>query len=530
MNRRTAAAAALFLAALLFLSYRAGSQRIGEGFLDPVGAITAQDEAVYSHAAIEMAATGNWLTPVFLGRYFLYKPPLVYWLPALSTRLFGVSAITLRLPSLAAGALIGLFLFLWIRREAGSACALLGVALALSNPILHTLVQRNLTDALLTAAMVAAVYVLYRKPSQSMLLGSACGAAILAKSIAGLLPAMVICLCFLAAPRQWRPRFSRLALAGLTTVCVALPWFLYQYLVHQRWFWSEFVEVELLAWGTAAPPQTSEESHVWFYASRLWAADPLLCAAAALSIPVLLWRLRKREPAPVILACWILVTVAAPLLFQYRNATYLLPLIPAMAVLAATSFRLPEKATWLAAPLVLALLVFRAGSLWENPQHSPVMDLAAAYCEMDRGNELIVVSTADEFHSTVLPLEKVRYAFEGTGQPPAGFALDFRQMGIVASVDEFLDWDRYRPGFQRQLRLLGLDRDDALASVIALPAREDLARLVGASPERDFLVPKRLAGSTGDSKHQRRAGPGGNLLLLGTPLPPTKTRTRGCRI
>ncbi|MBK5292359.1 MAG: glycosyltransferase family 39 protein [Acidobacteriia bacterium] len=540
MSRRTAAAAALFLAALLFLGYGAGRARIGAGFLDPVGRVTAQDEAVYSHIAIQMAASqmtagGEWLTPVFLGRYFLYKPPLVYWLPALSTRLFGVSATTLRLPSIFSGALIGLFLFLWIRQQAGSARALLGVALALSSTLFHTLAQRNLTDAMLTAAMVAVVYLLHRhskldKPSVAILLGCACGIAVLAKSIAGLLPAMIICLYFATAPKQWRPSLPRLLLAVAAGAGVALPWFLYQYWAHPRWFWAEFVQVELLAWGAAAPPQTSAEGQVWFYASRLWVTDPWLCLAAAFSIPGFVWKLRQRGPSSVLLACWIAVTVAAPLLFQYRNATYLMPLIPALAVLAATHFWLPEEPKLLAAVIALALLAGRAGSLWAAPEPNRVMELAARYCELDRGNELIVVSTDDEFHATVLPLDKVRYAIEGTGQPPKGFALDFRQMGIVASVDEFIDWKQHRPRFLLQLHQWGLEREDALASVIALPARGDLARLVEASPQHDFLVPARLAESIGHSSHQRRAGPAGNLLLLGLPHPRTAPRRRGCRM
>ncbi|NOY84485.1 MAG: glycosyltransferase family 39 protein [Nitrospirae bacterium] len=57
-------------------------------------------EARYAEIARIMAETGDWITPWFdYGTPFWGKPPLSFWLQALSFRLFGVSEFAARLPS-----------------------------------------------------------------------------------------------------------------------------------------------------------------------------------------------------------------------------------------------------------------------------------------------------------------------------------------------------------------------------------------------------------------------------------------------
>ena len=108
--------AAVFICSFAFLAYEALHTQLTGQYVDPVTRIEAQDEALYAHSAIRMAERGGWLTPMFRGRYGLYKPPLLVWLAAISTKFFGVSAFALRLPSLLAGALIACIVFEWLRR------------------------------------------------------------------------------------------------------------------------------------------------------------------------------------------------------------------------------------------------------------------------------------------------------------------------------------------------------------------------------------------------------------------------------
>ena len=102
--------------------------------------------------------------------------------------------------------------------------------------------------------------------------------AILTKGIAGILPLGVLGLYWLAVRRQERPAFLRVCLAAALSLAFAAPWFLYQFAVHPRWFWTEHIAVEILGFGAGAPPQTSQENQALFYLMRLAVTDPLLLA------------------------------------------------------------------------------------------------------------------------------------------------------------------------------------------------------------------------------------------------------------
>ncbi len=60
------------------------------------------DEARYAEIPREMLAAGNWLTPKLNGVLYFEKPPLQYWLSAISMKLFGIHGAAAKLPLLLA--------------------------------------------------------------------------------------------------------------------------------------------------------------------------------------------------------------------------------------------------------------------------------------------------------------------------------------------------------------------------------------------------------------------------------------------
>src|SRR5688572_18809367 len=60
-------------------------------------------ESLYAEIAREMVISGDWLTPHLNGTRYLDKPPLFYWLIALSYQAFGVSEFSARFPGALAG-------------------------------------------------------------------------------------------------------------------------------------------------------------------------------------------------------------------------------------------------------------------------------------------------------------------------------------------------------------------------------------------------------------------------------------------
>ena len=501
-------AAAVFLLATLALGFHLHLAGVATGFIDPVGRVRSQDEAVYAHSAIRMAQTAHWLTPGFMGRHALYKPPLLFWLSGLSVGLLGPSPLSLRIPSLLAGALAAALLFAWLRPSVSLPAAAAAALLLVSNPLFHRVSRRCLTDALLALCLVAAMYALSRDPSLARrrsfwAFSALSAAAILAKGIAGLLPLLILLWFALLRRRGDHPSARRIAQTALLTAALAAPWFLYQLAVHPRWFWAEFIGGEIFTFGLASPYQTSSESPVVFYLHRLFFTDPLLCLLALTALPAL--RGAGVQPAsrchpPTLLLSWAAVVSAAMLLFQYRNASYLSLLVPVLALIAVAYGPLfsGRRATVAAAALGLVFLIkaasplrlwgldFRAGT---TVAAAPVLD---AYARMHRPNELILVSPDDEFYSAVLPLPRIRYCFIDPADSTPSYGPDFRYLGIHVTAAQFLDLDRWRPVFRQRLRTWNLDADEPLATALTVRSPAELAALIAASSRSDFFLPTSL--------------------------------------
>ena len=341
MKRAFCAVAVLALACLLIRAARVG---VAGDYVDPIGKITAQDEALYAHSAIYMARNGQWLTPMFMGRFALYKPPLLAWAAGFSARIAGVSRLALRFPvALACCLALGL-IFLWaaeLRSWQAGVCAARAAG-----------VQPSVARSRLPLYdRWTAGRLLHRRPLLPLL-----------RPLAGIegRPVGLRRGRGRRHPHQERGRRAaadgpRALLAGRaaplqTGLLASLPG---GRIIARRWrrpgtstsSWStaagsvtEHIGVEILGYGGAAPPQTSTDSHLFFYLSRLVLLDPVLVAAALVALPAFASALWKRSAAATLLACWAAVVLLSVFGWQYRNASYLLPLIPMLAILA-TSLR-----------------------------------------------------------------------------------------------------------------------------------------------------------------------------------------------
>ena len=530
MQRALWAVAAMALACLL---WRAAGVGLAGDYIDPVSKVTAQDEALYASSAIRMARHGSWLTPVFMGRYALYKPPLLLWASGFSARVLGVSRLALRLPVAFLCALAAGLIFLWAaeaRSPRAGACAAL---LLVSNHLWHVLGTAVMTDGLLVAFSIAAMYSLFADPwleSRLALWGFAAStaAAILTKSVAGVLPLGVLTLYWLAAPRGRRPPLSRACQAAGLALALAAPWFVYQLAVNGRWFWTEHIAVEILGYGTGAPPQTSGESHAAFYLVRMALVDPVLLAVAVVASPGFVSALRKRDSSATLLAAWMAVSLAAVFAWQYRNIAYLLPLMPALAVAAAAygPFQSHRQAGLMVALLGLALAGKAAsgsapwGIAFPRGTVNRVAPVLSDYCRRSRGTELIVAGVDDDLYASALPLAKVRYCLIGAQSGGEQYGMPFESMGIVLTASEFDDLARRLPVFRERLRAWGLNSGAPIGSVILAASADELAQVIRAHPSSDFLVANAFRPAVDLAATHQAVDAGDYVFLLSRTAPP----------
>ena len=473
---------AVFFASLLILSWRAATPGMATAYVDPVAHIQAQDEAVYASSSFQMVRHGDWLTPRFLGRYALYKPPLLYWLSAINAEIVGTNAWAVRIPSIFAGAATVALVFAWLRVTMPLASALAGALLLLSSHLFFVLSRTGLMDALLIFEITLAMYAVARDarldaPASRWIFGIATGAAIMTKAIAGLLPVVILVLAGVS--------FLRLAQVCAIAAGVALPWHLAQFYLHPRWFWAEYIIGEHLTWGLSAPEQSTVDSQIAYYGKRIFTLDPALIAAAIVAA----FRTRSR-----LLIAWIGVVLLSVLAWTYRNTSYLAPIYPALAIYAALA--IPKQKARLALAFAGAIffvkiliphqpfgIPFVAEST--NPSHAQL----DAYAALRRGNDLIVVEPDDQFYSADLDLPKVRYLWLSAAPKRTQAPLDFEYLGITMTASDFARLDHLRPILAQRLREWNLDSGDPIASVIFAQTEDEVRALIAANPQADFYVP-----------------------------------------
>ncbi len=200
------------------------------------------DEGRYAEIPREMLATGDWLTPHLNGVLYFEKPPLQYWLSALSMKLFGLNGAAARLPlALASGLMIWAA---WRLAKRLGAREPLWAPFMAATALLAFLVGQLLTlDALFSAFLVAAIAafveaVARRREGQSslgwtLLTYLLLAVAMLTKGLAAVILTggiLVFSLFF-----AWRDGDLRRAV--LRTALDPLGWLLYLVLV-VPWFWA----------------------------------------------------------------------------------------------------------------------------------------------------------------------------------------------------------------------------------------------------------------------------------------------------
>jgi 4-amino-4-deoxy-L-arabinose transferase-like glycosyltransferase len=260
------------------------------------------DEARYGVSAFEMLHSRSFLVTTYAEQpeYWNLKPPLGYWLIAASYRLFGCSALAMRLPSalfaLAVVAATMGFCKRWCNRRQA---ILSGLILATSFGLLsHHGARSGDLDACLTFTLLLMATQLPRlgdSPLRVLTLGPILGCGFLLKSFA-ILPMIAVGAVHGLATGSWRKQKLGPCLLSLGTLLLMVAaWAGARSQVDGSFYFIRRMVVEdLLARSTSVIDKgtSSPLSYLTALTDR-FAPWPLLIAAAAL----LLWRERRRRLA-----------------------------------------------------------------------------------------------------------------------------------------------------------------------------------------------------------------------------------------
>ena len=193
-------------------------------------------EPAVAGVVTEMFRTGHWAIPHIHDFPYLEKPPLAYWLSLFSCKVVGrLDAGWLRLPAAVAG-LAALGITGWTLRRRICPAALLALLLIAGTSIfLYELSHRASTDALVNIFAFAAWGVFLRTfrlpPGHTRkglgwdaLLGLILAGSFYVKNFYVSFVVLPPILLFLLWRRQWGRLFRLLALTGVLTGLLILPW------------------------------------------------------------------------------------------------------------------------------------------------------------------------------------------------------------------------------------------------------------------------------------------------------------------
>ena len=248
----------LFFAFLLF--FLAGNPWLP--ITDPV-------ESNYALTAKEMVMSGDWLSPQIYGQYWYDKPIMIYWLLALSFKIFGFTDWAARMPAGFLGAASVALMYQLMRTGTQrrlislASAAIMGTTM-LFWPVAHGIV----TDMALLFTTVGTMGYAYRGLMQGSKKAMAlayifAGLGVLTKGPVALVLPGILLLVFVAYQKSWSMLKTLFAWQGLLAFAVvALPWYIYMYSVHGMDFINGFLGLHNV---TRATQSEHPEDNVWWY-------------------------------------------------------------------------------------------------------------------------------------------------------------------------------------------------------------------------------------------------------------------------
>lgn len=326
--------------------------------------LVGADEPRYAQVAREMLARHDWITPTLGGQPWLEKPVLYYWQAMLSYSIFGVSDWAARIPSALDASLL-VFAIYFFSRRFRPGFALDGALMTASSAAVIGFGRAASTDMPLAAMFGIALLAWYawHESARKLHLAAfyiflALGA--LAKGpVAPFLAAAVI-LPFAVFKGDYLLLRRTLWIPGiLLFVVVAMPWYAAVQIRNPEFFRIFIVQHNLARFGTNL---YRHKEPFWYYApvTLLSLAPWTILWGAALFEILRVWMRERRAMLQaegawnVFLIMWLAVPIVFFSLSQSKLPGYILPAIPAGALLLAdyVQKRLKDDVPLRSAPLL----------------------------------------------------------------------------------------------------------------------------------------------------------------------------------
>jgi 4-amino-4-deoxy-L-arabinose transferase-like glycosyltransferase len=321
------------------------------------------DESRYGEISREMVASGDWLTPRLNGFKYFEKPPLQYWTTAALFEILGERDWVARLSTALLGFAGIALTFFAANRLFGPPTGAYAAAILAGSPLYVVLGQVNTLDMCVTFFLSAAMFALAMR--RMLWFWIACALAVLSKGLIGIvLPAGAVAVYIvLRRDREFVTRLRPVA-GGALFLALAAPWFIAVSAANPEFAHFFFVQEHFERFTT----EMHQRVHPWWYFVPVLAAGmaPWLVPLGHAALRAL--RRKNRDSpyfpdAEALLWCWALVVFVFFSISSSKLPPYILPIVPALAVLAARSLTASvlrvQSGLLLVGSLVAAYIVHR---------------------------------------------------------------------------------------------------------------------------------------------------------------------------
>ena len=357
----------------------------GLGILPLVG----PDEPRYAQVAREMFARHDWITPTLGGHPWFEKPALLYWLMIASYHALGVNEYAARLGPAVCGLITAIFVF-WLGRtierttvtaegqnavQLGEWSALVFLssfgAIAFSRAASFDIVLTMTLTGALCCFFVWQITTTNSRPRLWLLVAcySLVGLSLLAKGLVGIVLPVGIIAVYFAIRREWPKKSFLLSLLwGLPiTLIVAAAW--YGPMLHRHgWTFIDQFIVQHHFKRFLSNKYHHPQPFYFYIPTILWLAGPwtLLFVAGFVSSVRTWHQSNERRTLAYLTLAWVMVPLLFFSLSEAKLPGYILPVLPAVAMLAGNEvpriLRLDRSSKLLQVTGVLFLAVTLAGS------------------------------------------------------------------------------------------------------------------------------------------------------------------------
>ncbi|HET8890138.1 MAG TPA: glycosyltransferase family 39 protein [Candidatus Angelobacter sp.] len=310
--------------------------------------LTGADEPRYAQIAREMLARHDWIVPTLNGAPWLEKPALLYWKMMNSYSIFGVSDWAARVPAAFHAMVLVLGIFFFMRRFR-FASELDAAMIAASSAGMIGFGRAASTDMLISAPFALAMmcWWTWRQTGKKlwlMIFYGLLGVGALAKGPVAPALAVLVVGAYSVLRRDGKMFLRSLSIPGFALFfAIVLPWFVAVQIRVPQFFRVFFIEHNLERFGT----------NLYQHSQPFWYYIPVFLLAALpwtlFALPALVEAgrnaFRREDPEasgaisddglPTFLFIWIVVPIIFFSISRAKLPGYILPAIPAAALLTA---------------------------------------------------------------------------------------------------------------------------------------------------------------------------------------------------